>query len=464
MHVNELLEMSALEMARRIRQRELSSEEATRFFLDRIARHDHRLTSFVTVLERSALRTARSRDKAIAATRDVDDLPTFFGVPVGLKDLVPMLGTPTKLGSRAYRYLVSPFDGLAAKRMKKGGFVIVGKLATSELGVLPVTEPDIHAPTRNPWNTNHTPGGSSGGSGAAVAAGLVPLAHGSDGGGSVRIPASFCHLYGYKPSLSLLGNMHGNVNRIGLSTMGPLTHHVADAAGLLDVLAGRAHHPRFATDSCLAQCDRDPPRLRIGVCTGSPLGTIDPARADAVTRTANVCEALGHSVHEVPTPEASLADFLPLWQFQLSGVPVWNESLLQPVTRWLRKTGKTLRLGDVLRLRDALGERMNRMFDDADVVLSATTPVPPPPIGAFDGMPPEVQFEAISDIGALTAGYNVTLSPAVNIPAGLDDAGLPIGVQLGMRPGADYRLLSLSRQLEEAMPWRERRSEIFSLG
>jgi amidase len=458
----DLLRMSALDLAECIRRREVSSEEATGFFLERIDRYDHQLTSFVTVMASRALRAARRMDQQIAQSRDPDELPTFFGVPVGIKDLVPMLGTPTKLGSRAYQWLVSPFDAPAAKQMKRGGFVVLGKLATSEFGVLPVTEPDIHAPTRNPWNTDHTPGGSSGGSGAAVAAGLIPLAHGSDGGGSVRIPASFCHLYGFKPSLSLLGNMHGNVNKLGISTMGPLTHYVEDAAALLDVLAGRAHHRRFATDSCLAQSRLPPRRLRIAVCTGSPIGKVEPAIADAVERTGKVLQDLGHEVRSVEMLEAGLDDFLPIWQYQLAGVPVWNDRLLQPVTQWLRREGRQRKLADVLRIKQKLETDMHSMIDGADVMLTATTPVSPPPIGAFDSLGPEEQFAAAAPIGALTAGYNVTLGPAATLPAGLTEAGLPFGVQIGARPGEDYLVLSLSKQLEDAMPWRERRTDIFN--
>jgi amidase len=289
----------------------------------------------------------------------------------------------------------------------------------------------------------------------------VPFAHGSDGGGSVRIPSSFCHLYGFKPSLSLLGNMHGRVNKTGLSTMGPLSHHVEDAAAMLDVLAGRYQHRRFGSDSCLAQSRRTPRRLRIRFSSKSPIGRVEPNIARAVEDTAGELASLGHDVEPVDMIDASLEDFLPIWQFQLAMVPVWSDRPLQPITRWLREAGRSLSLSHVLELREHLASRIDDMLGDADIMLTATTPVPAPRVGAFAGLDPAAQFEAVSDIGALTAGYNVSLSPAASLPAGLTDAGLPIGVQIAGRPGQDYLILSLSRQLEEVMDWHRRRTSFF---
>jgi amidase len=458
--MNELLDRSALELGDLIRQREISSEELTRFFLERIERFDGELSSFVTVLRRRAILAARLADRRLRS-RGEEPIGVFHGVPTGVKDLVPMRGTPTKLGSRAFRWFVSPFDAPTARTIKRAGFVVLGKLATSELGALPITEPDIHPPTRNPWNLAHSAGGSSGGSGAAVAAGLVPIAQGSDGGGSIRIPAAFNHLFGFKPSLSLLGNMHGAVNRLGLSVVGPLAHTVEDAAAMLDVLRGHPlGDPVRGDDFCRSQCHRPPGRLRVRVTTRSPLGDeTDAAIADGVRRTAELLEELGHEVETAPIVEGKLEDFLPLWQLQLALVPVprIGDASLQPVTRWLRQTGRALDRRAVERAHAALKQEIDEQLDGADVLVTPSVASPPPRVGQFEGLAPEELFRAVAPIGAFTAPFNVTRGPAASIPGGVTGDGLPFGVQLGSHPGQDGILLALARQLEEARPWRGRR-------
>jgi amidase len=446
--------MTALEQAELLRKRELSSAELTRLYLDRIDAHDAGLNAFVTVLARRAKRQAERADRDL---KTGDHQRPLLGVPSAIKDLVPMLGIPTKLGSRAYRHFYAPFTGKVAKHLEGAGCVTLGKTATSEFGVLPVTEPDVHPPTRNPHNPNHTPGGSSGGAGAAVAAGFVPFAQGSDGGGSVRIPSAFCHLYGFKPSLVLLGNMHGPVNRLGMSTMGPLTRDVSDAAAMLDAM--RADHRQ----TLLAASRRPVHRLRVRMSLDCPVGEMDPTIAEGVRRTAKVLEDLGHHVEEAPLAKAGLEDFLPLWQLQIAAVPVPTplEGSLQPVTQWLRRAGRKLELDDVEARQRELAGRLEEMMGDADVFLTATVPVFPPKVGATKGLGPRETFEAIAPIGAYTAAYNLSWRPAASIPVGVNEDGLPHGVQIAAAAGEDVLLLKLSRQLEEAMPWRERSARAF---
>src|SRR5262245_6600856 len=218
-----------------IRRRALSSEELTRLYLERIERHDPRLNSFVSVFRRRALADARDKDHEVRAG---GPLPAFHGVPIGIKDLYVVRFSWTRMGSLGTIPIFSPLDDRSTASLRRGGFVILGKLATAEVGAMPVTEPDTHPPTRNPWNPWHTSGGSSGGSGAAVAARLLPVAHGSDGAGSIRIPSAFCHLYGLKPSRGRLPNAFGRPDRDVLYTCGPLTRSVEDAAAMLDVMAG----------------------------------------------------------------------------------------------------------------------------------------------------------------------------------------------------------------------------------
>ncbi len=457
------LALSALEQATAVRQRALGAEELTRFYLDRIARFNPELQAFVSVQARGALRRARQLDRQLRQRSQGKPIRVFHGVPLGIKDLVPVLGTPTRLGSRAFRYFISPFDAPAAKRMKRAGFVVLGKLATSEFGALPITEPDIHPPSRNPWNTKHTPGGSSGGSGAAVAAGLIPIAHGSDGGGSVRIPSAFCHLFGLKPSRMLLGNLHGPVNELGLSVMGPLAQTVEDAAAMLDVLAGNPD-AFVAESSLLARCRRAPRAMRILKCVDPPFGQVAAPIAAAVEATARMLESLGHHVEPAPTVKGELHEFLPLWQMQLASVPSISEKLLQPVTQWLRAAGRRLDLDQVKRQQQVLSRRVSDFFGDADMVLTPSVPVLPPQVGAYRHLGPEALFEAISEIGAFTALFNVTGQPAASIPAGVtSEESLPFGVQLVGRIDADGELLAVCRQLEQAMPFRQRKPSGFGL-
>ncbi|MCA9617857.1 MAG: amidase [Myxococcales bacterium] len=454
---HDLLRLTALEQAEQLRRRAVSATELTRLYLDRIHAHNGGLNAFVTLLERRALRQAQRADRALAKLKPGSlSHPPFLGVPNGIKDLVPILGTRTMLGSRAYRYFRAPFTGIVARRLEGAGFVTLGKTATSELGVLPVTEPDVHPPTRNPWNPAYTPGGSSGGAGAAVAAGLAPIAQGSDGGGSVRVPAAFCHLYGFKPSLALLGNMHGSVNILGMSTMGPLARDVSDATAMLDAMRGDHRL------TLLEASRRPPPRpLRIRMSLGCPVGTLDPQIAEAVTKTAQVLRDLGHHVEEVPIVEVTVDEFLPLWQTQMAAVPIPIEGALQPVTRWLREGGRRLRFEDVERRQRELIERLDATIGDADVFLTATCPVFPPKVGALAGLAPREAFDAIAPIAAYTAAFNLSWRPAASIPAGLSSEGLPYAVQIAAARGEDLLLLKLSRQLEEAMPWRARVHDAF---
>jgi amidase len=374
-------------------------------------------------------------------------------------------GTLTRAGSRAYRYFLSPVDDRSAKQVRLGGFVILGKLATSELGAMPVTETDIHPPARNPWDLSRTPGGSSGGSGAAVAGGLIPLAHGSDGAGSIRIPSSFCHLYGLKPSRGRVADVLGRPDRDALPTCGPLARNVEDAAAFLDVLAGitvgKPHWAPPPDRPFLELCRSEPRALRVRVTLESPLAKTTPDVAAAVGRVTAALESLGHRVEEGSPPQATLEEFLPLWQRLIGAVPVLTTSVLQPVTRWLHEAGKTLRDEDVTQRQRELVARLLGWFGDADLWVTPTVAVPPPKIGLWKGLAPGDAFAEAATLGAFTALYNVTGQPAASLPAGVSAEGLPIGVQIAGRVNEDATVLAVSRQLERAMPWSGRHAPGF---
>lgn len=457
MDFSDVLSKTALEQAALIRAKAISSVELTRAYLARIEALEPKLNAFVAVFDRRALAEAKEKD---AAVRRGGPLPAFHGVPTAIKDLNFLRWTRTRMGSAGAFPILFPFDDLTVAALRRAGFVFLGKTTTSEVGAMPVTEPAIHAPTRNPWNLEHSSGGSSGGAAAAVAAQLVPIAQGSDGGGSIRGPSSFCHLYGIKPSRGRVANAFGREDKEIIYSTGPIARSVEDAATMLDALAGldvgKPHWAPAPPRRYRELVQHAPPRLKVRVATTSLLGRTDPELAEAVTKAARVLESLGHDVGEGTLPACSLEEFLPIWQNLVASVPLIRWSRAQPITRWLVDGGKRLSPGLALKRRRELEARFLAVLDEADVWLMPTTPVPAPRVGSFSNRPPEEAFAEAAVIGAFTAIFNVTGQPAASVPLGLTRAGLPMGLQVSGRHFADDVVLQVSRQLEEALPWRSR--------
>jgi amidase len=458
--MKDVLNRSALEQASLLRKGEINSVELTKAYLAQIEKKNPGLSAFVEVNHRMAIGSALIADSMLSRKlrgKGKRTLPAFLGVPTGIKDLDYSAGTFTKMGSRAFRYLFTPFDGPVAKSIRKAGFVIMGKLATSEFGAMPITETDIHPPARNPWNPEYSAGGSSGGSGAAVGGGLLPIAPGSDGAGSIRIPSTFCHLFGLKTSRDLMPKRNQKIDRLGLSVDGPMANSVEDAAAFLDVLVGTwqfsAHGGRT---TFLNLCRKSPPKLKIRVCNQSTITKTKKVIADKVRRVAERLEELGHHVEQGAILDAHLSDFLPLWQRQLAKVPVLHESMLQPVTKWLREGGRRYTDKEIFKLHKDLESRVLKWFGDADIYLTPTVAVFPPKVGEWNGLTPKETFEAASSLGAFTAMYNVSGQPAANIPLGINENGLPYGLQVAGRIGQDALVLAISRVIEQEFPWRKR--------
>jgi amidase len=458
---NEVLAATALDQASMIRARAISSEELVRLYLGRIERMNPGLNAFVTIFRRRALADAREKDRLVRAG---GTLPTFHGVPIGIKDLNLVRFAWTRMGSRATVPIFSPIDDMTTASLRRGGFVILGKLATSELGALPVVEPDTHPPTRNPWSPRHSAGGSSGGSGAAVASGMLPIAQGSDGGGSIRIPSALCHLYGLKPSRGRVANAFRRDDRDILYTCGPIARSVADAAAMLDVLAGLdggqphwAPTPRKAYRALLSEPMKP---LTIRFTTKNPLVATHPEIAAAVEGAARLLSELGHHVEESALPPMTIEEFLPLWQHVVADVPLVRWSRAQPVTRWLADAGRSLNARAMAALRRSIAARHLRVYSEVDVWLTPTVATPAPEVGAFAQLGPQEQFFAAGALGAFTAAFNITGQPAASVPLGLTREGLPMGLQVAGRELADDVVLALSQQLEEAAPWRQRRAPV----
>jgi amidase len=355
--------------------------------------------------------------------------------------------------------------------IESAGMVSLGKTSTPEFGSPCYTEPEGLPPAVTPWDRTRMAGGSSGGAAAAVAAGLVPLAQGSDGGGSIRIPASCCGLVGLKPSRGRISGHPMYGDPVGLGTSGPIARNVRDAAAMLDVLAGRrVGDPAWApapSSSFLSACDRDPGRLRIARFS-TPLvadTAIDPECLRAYEDASALLVALGHDIEDVPPPLAP--DAVPVFETcwavltALSVVPPEAEPLLRPLTRWLSARGRAVS-GPEFGL--AIGE-LRRVAAGAltalapyDAVLTPTLAAPPLPVGAIrDDDDPSADFEAQKAFTPWTSAWNVTGMPAVSLPLHWTPDGLPVGVMLAARPAEEELLISLSSQVEAAAPWHDRR-------
>ncbi len=427
------LDIGAVALARAIRSREVGSEEVVRLCLERIATHDPDLGAFVEVFHAGAIEAARKKD-ALRRVPGVAEAP-FHGVPIGIKDLNFVRFRTTRFGSKAMPAVWSPMDDVSVSRLRAAGFVFVGKTATSELGVVPITEPVGAAPTRNPWDPARTPGGSSGGAAAAVAAGLLPVAHGSDGGGSIRIPASFCGLVGLKAGRGRVPNHLGLKDPGIIYTCGALARNVDDAEAMIAVQGAPLEPARSGT-------------LRVRVVYETPLVATDPHIRRAVEETAKLLAEAGHHVEEAAAPLGDVDDFLPIWQHLFAQVRVMRWHRAEPVTRWLGEAGRAVDTTFVRERQRALTDRWSQWLDGCDVLLTPTVSVPPPMIGSFAIDDGERFFREVAKLGVWTAPFNVTGQPALSVPVGLHPTGMPIGAQLAGPLGSEATLLAVARIVE----------------
>jgi amidase len=453
----ELAFLPATEQALLVRSREISSAELVGLYLERIERLDPQLNSFVTVRGEEALAEARASDAAGG------DAP-FRGVPIAIKDLTATNGIRTTYSCSAFVDHVPDFDTAVVRRVRDAGFVIVGKTNTPEFGTVAFTESELNGATRNPWNPDLTPGGSSGGAAAAVASGLVPLAHGSDGGGSIRIPASCCGLFGLKPSRGRVSAApFGSLE--GLSTAGSLSRTVADTAAFLDVISGyEPGDPWWAPppDRPFAEeVGVDPGPLRIAVTSTPPIEVpVHPDCSTAVRSVAALLEDLGHRVEDgMPLWfEADLIDlFITIWQVSPGLYAVAPEALT-PLNRGLLEAARSTSSADyalaAARLQ-AAARRIVRFWDEYDVLLTPTLALPPVPIGwqeeGVEGA--REQLRRNTEFTPFTSVANLTGLPAMSLPLHGSNDGLPIGVQAFGPPAGEALLIRLAAQLEEARPW-----------
>jgi amidase len=476
---DELARLDATAQADLVRRKEVKPQDLVDAAIARIERVNPELNAVITPLFDKARK---------AAAGNLPEGP-FRGVPFLLKDLIAQsAGDPFHSGMRLLRdrKWVSESDTHLVTRFRQAGFVILGKTNTPELGPLPTTEPDAYGPTRNPWNTAHSPGGSSGGSGAAVAAGLVPVAHGNDGGGSIRIPSSACGLVGLKPSR-------------GRNSLGPdredewagcvaehvLTRSVRDTAAILDAVWGPMPGDSYTAPAPARpfgdECGAAPGRLRIGFMTEAPAGILQvhPDCVAAAEHAARVLDSLGHRVEQAHPDALGESEFIRHFGKIVS---TWTAHDLD---YWGEKTGHAIGRGDVETYTWALAEmgrgvsaadyvnsiawlrssahRLARWWAEGfDLLLTPTMAEPPTRIGDFQSTAEEPLrgFQRSTPIAVFTAPFNVTGQPAISLPLFWNAAGLPIGVQLVAAYGREDVLIRVAAQLEEADPWAERQPPI----
>jgi amidase len=456
--MTDLHDSSALDQAAAIARGELTSVELVDHYLDRIAAYGDEVGAFVTVTADDARARAKALDAVPAEGRG-----PLHGVPTAIKDLTMTAGVRTTFGSAAFADFLPAVDSDVVRFMRAAGLVSLGKTTTSEMGNSLYSEGRVAPPARNPWGLRYTAGGSSGGAAAAVAGGLVPLAQGSDGGGSVRIPSAICGLVGVKPSRGVVSGGPLGFGAFGLPTHGPIARTVADAAALLDAMAAPAPgepypQPPAPPGGYLgAARAADPGRLRIGRFTTPMLADtpVDPACLAAVDRAAAALSGLGHEVVEVSaplTPEVWPL-FETLWYvLALGPVPPEREGDLLPISRYMRARGAALSAGALTQTLSEVQIQVRRglaRVAGCDLLLCPTLAGTQADVGWFaETGDPADDFDRQRRFSPYCAIFNVTGQPSVSMPGSTTGEGLPVGVLLSSPLGDDARLLAAAAQLE----------------
>ena len=437
-----------------VRSGAVSARELVALSLSRIERIDPELNSFAAVYAERALQQADEADARVAR----GDVLPLTGVPIAVKDEIDIAGEVTSRGTGAYA-TPAPADAEVVRRLRAAGAIVIGKTKMPELGLWPFTESITWGVTRNPWDLERTPGGSSGGSAAAVAAGLVPAALAADGAGSIRIPAACCGLFGLKPQRSRVPVTPHFPNGAQWVVFGTVTRTVLDTSVMLDVLSPQS--PSFA------QATQTPPgNLRVGVVRGFPVGApgkLSNEVSASLDRTADLLASLGHRVVERKIdmrPQDTAVILGLMFRFVRELVlDVERPQRLERRTRAFARPGALISDGTkerLLRGQHRLAERLSSLFDEHDVLLTPMMSEPAVPAGIMEGRGATATYFWESAWVPFTILWNVTGQPAASVPAGLSSLGLPLAVQVVGRPSQETTLLSLAAQIEAERPWAQR--------
>lgn len=462
---DELAFAPAVELARLVAHRAVSPVEAVTLFCDRITRLDGKLNSVVTLDAERALATAREQERLAGA----QGAPPFLGVPILVKDLALTKGLRTTCGTATLAAYVPTFDDEHVARLRRAGFIVLGKTNVPEWGTLPFTESTLLGPCRNPWDLAHTPGGSSGGAAAAMAAGLAPVAHASDGAGSIRIPASNCGMFGLKPARGRITKapLYGE-GLLGFGVAGPIARHVIDAAALLDVMRGTAPgDPYWAPDPprpYVEEAATDPPQLRVGLVDQAPWAAFEPVVLIALQQAATLLEELGHVVEPctLPLDDRLRVDFQVAWSAGLAANPA-DHATFEPFNARIAAIGTEISGARLLQAKASIEQQSSAIVRASmafDVICYPTLTRPPLEIGELVGLEGQAMLDALAGYIALAPIANITGQPAMSLPLYWTDDGLPVGVTVMGRPADEATLLQLASQVQRAQDWSARRPPI----
>jgi len=457
--------MSAAQMAEAVRTRKVSPVEIMEAILERIERLNPVVNAYCTLAASEAMAQAKNAETMVVQGRELGPL---HGVPVSVKDLIFTSGIRTTAGSRIYENFIPQQDAIAVERLKKAGAIVVGKTNTSEFGWVAITDNPLFGATRNPWNLGLTPGGSSGGAAASVALQMGPLAIGSDGGGSIRIPSSFCGVFGFKPSFGLVPQYPGFPGWEGLGHTGPITRTVEDAALVMKVIAGWDSRDPFSLPQSGLEYSSSPGQdlkgLRVAWSKDLGYATVDPRVLKVTAAAAMVFADLGCKVEEV-SPKASSpkkafstvvgARLAAVLEDKIEGQTGQIDPALASFLRRNMSKSATEYIKACLEHLE-YSHRIQAFFEGYDLLLTPTVAVPPFELGSFG--PKEIAGKTVSPLGwmAFTYPFNITGQPAASVPCGWTDDGLPVGLQIVGRRFEDVTVFSAAAAFESALPWADK--------
>jgi len=457
--------LSTAELLEKIRSEELKPVEVVEAFLERIKELNPEINAFVTLNE-NAVREAKELEKGESNGKPL------YGLPVAVKDNVDTKGIRTTYGSKLYENYVPKEDAVIVERLKRAGAIVVGKTNIPELALLPITDNTLFGETKNPWDLSRTPGGSSGGSAAAVAAGMIPVATGNDGGGSIRIPAAFCGLYGLKPSYGRVPCYPSFPIFVGLNSEGVLTRYVEDTALFMDIIAGRDDKDKYSLPdekiSYSKIIDEGIEGVRIAFSPNLGYATVDPEVEEIVRSAAFKLEKAGAEVEEVdvslPSLESELVTkvVLEVATFMGDKFEEWKQiayPLLLPFMELVGSLTYREYIGVEAR-KEELWKGLREIFSNYDFLITPTTAVPPFQLGNIGVS--EIAGEAVTPLGWMpfTYPFNFTGQPAASLPAGFTKEKLPVGMQVIGRRFDDAGVLKVSKAFQDMSPWQDERPKL----